>query len=66
MSPESVRCELSYKVMDPAEEFLKHWDTRARWEPHTSECIPLQYSIAARCLEPRPKHSAEVVDLIPV
>ena len=51
--------------MDTAEEFLKHLDTRARWEPHMSERIPLLYSIAARCLEPRPKRSAEVVDLIP-
>ena len=51
--------------MDTAEEFLKHLDTRARWEPHMSERIPLLYSIAARCLEPRPKRRAEVVDLIP-
>jgi len=99
MSPESMRCELSYKVdsfafglvmietltglpvlhptagrsnlhsmfeedMDTAEEFLKHLDTRARWEPHTSERIPLLHRIAQRCLEPRPKRRAEVVDLI--
>jgi serine/threonine protein kinase len=51
--------------MDTAEEFLKHLDTRARWEPHTSERIPLLDRIAQRCLEPRPKRRAEVVDLIP-
>jgi serine/threonine protein kinase len=51
--------------MDTAEELHKHLDTRAYWEPHTSERIPLLYSIAARCLEPRPKRRPEVVDLIP-
>jgi hypothetical protein len=29
------------------------------------QCGRLLYSIAARCLEPRPKRRAEVVDLIP-
>ena len=51
--------------MDTAEELHKHLDTRAYWEPHTSERIPLLYSIAARCLEGRPKRRPEVVDLIP-
>jgi interleukin-1 receptor-associated kinase 4 len=51
--------------MDTAEEFLKHLDTGARWEPHTSKRIPLLHRIAQRCLEPRPKRRAEVVDLIP-
>jgi serine/threonine protein kinase len=50
--------------MDTAEELHKHLDTRAYWEPHTSERIPLLYSIAARCLEGRPKRRPEVVDLI--
>jgi serine/threonine protein kinase len=51
--------------MDTAEELHKHLDTRAYWEPHTSERIPLLYSIAVRCLEPRPKRRPGVVDLIP-
>ena len=51
--------------MDTPEEFLKHLDTRARWEPHTSGCIPLLLSTAARCLSPSPKNMAQVVDLIP-
>jgi serine/threonine protein kinase len=51
--------------MDTAEELLKHLDTRACWDPHTSEHIPVLYGIAERCLESRPKRRPEVVDLIP-
>jgi serine/threonine protein kinase len=50
--------------MDTAEEFLKHLDTRARWEPHTSERIPLLHRIAQRCLVPRPKRRAGVIHSI--
>ena len=51
--------------MDTAEELHKHLDKRTYWEPHTSVRIPLLYSIASRCLEPRPKRRPEVQDLIP-
>ena len=50
--------------MDTPEELLKHLDARACWEAHTSEHIPVLYSMAERCLESRPKRRPEVVDLV--
>ena len=51
--------------MDTLENLQKHLDTRACWEAHMSERVSALYSIAERCLEPRPKRRSEVVHLIP-
>jgi serine/threonine protein kinase len=51
--------------IDDAGKLRRHLDKRVCWDAHQPERIPALYSIAERCLEPRPKRRPQLVDLIP-